>query len=108
MAANYVKLTSIYLKLWKLIDIHFPGHHWLEVTEESEGALKKEIQQTLEDDLSWASEQENLREDINRTLKIVESKVETDWLFHAQTQRAVMQDKALKAADQIRADDWVL
>lgn len=107
MVAKYERLTSIYLKLWKLIDIHFPGHHWLEITEESKGALKSEIHQTLEDGLSWAPEPQNLCEDINRTLKLVESKVETDWLFRAQELRTVMQDKALQAADQIHEDDLV-
>lgn len=108
MGANYVKLASIYLRLWKLIDIHFPGHHWLEMTEESEKVLRDEIRQTLKDDLSWAPELDALRQDISQTLEILEAKVETDWLLRAQKMRTDMQDKALKAVDQIREDGFVL
>jgi hypothetical protein len=108
MGANYVKLASTYLRLWKLIDIHFPGHHWLEITEESEKVLKDEIYKTLKGDLSWAPESGALREDISQTLELVESKVETDWILRAQKMRTGMQDKALKAVDQIREDSFVL
>lgn len=102
MPAHPVKLASIYLKLWKLIDIHFPGHRWLEITEESEKTLKSEIYQLLEDELSWSPNPKALREDMKRTLALVESKLETDWFFRAQGMRTDMQDKALRAASQIQ------
>jgi hypothetical protein len=43
MPSKYELLTSFYLALWKLIDLQFPAHHWLELTPESEDKLFEEI-----------------------------------------------------------------
>ena len=103
MDDDHLGQASIYLKLWKLIDIHFPGHHWLELTEESEDDLEREIRQVLEH-LPSPSERNAVRRDIEETLKLVESKSETDWLVRAQQMRANMQDKALEAAGRVCPD----
>ncbi len=109
MDADYLEQASIYLKLWKLIDIHFPGHHWLELTDESEDDLKGEIEGVLED-LSRSSERNALRRDIEETLELVESWSGKDWSrsLRAQQMRTDMQSKALEAAGQIRQGDSVL
>lgn len=106
MELNFVKLSSIYLKLWKLVDLHFPGHHWFEIVDESEEILSKEIKQILEEDTSWAPNVEKLTSDIKNTLALVtasEIVPEEEWFKNARQMRTYLRDEALSAVDKIMA-----
>lgn len=91
------------MKLWKLLDLFFPGHQWLEISEESVEGVQAEVSRLSQEDLSWAAEQEGkLREDIHRVLGLLDQRGTPTWILEATRFRDEFQEEAFKAVEEIR------
>jgi signal transduction histidine kinase len=106
LADDAERLALFDLALWKLVDIHFPGHHWLESVSESKPDLIREIHSYLESDISsWARDLEKIRADANRVLELVSnSAVDPSWIDRAGQLRRSFQDCALKYSNRLRRE----
>lgn len=103
MKRDAVRLASAYLKLWKLLDLFFPGHQWLEISEESVEGVLAEVQRLSNDDLSWAAQEEGkLQEDVQRALGLLSQKVSATWMLEAARLRDRFQEEAFSAVEEIR------
>ena len=104
MAYDPLKLTEFYLALWKLLDIGFPSHHWLELSSESAEGIEAEIERMVgrpvaritENDLTWGDDPRNLQKDLSDTVQLAREAIKSaDWIAKADTLRSSLRDKAL-------------
>ena len=98
------RMAFAYLALWKLVDVQFPDHNWLEILPESQEELETELRDLLTTKLEWAEDPAGLRDEIQRTLAFVRvNKIkDPDWRKEAEALRKYYQERALKYTDDIQ------
>jgi hypothetical protein len=104
-----LKLTIVYLRLWKYCDVVLQesakqtSSKFLEVTPIDRGALEKELSSTAQSKLGWADNSAELRDEINDTLALGRKpdKSETDYAVLS-SYRESFQRKALEYSGELR------
>lgn len=101
------RLTLFYLALWKLVDIHFPGHQWLESISESKPDLLEEVSSYLKSDpQSWTENPERIKADADRALKLVgASEIDPGWIVRADELRRSFQESALRYSKRLGREE---
>lgn len=103
MGVDLSRLTQLYLALWKLVDIQFPGHNWLELTTYSQPKLEARVSAIGVG--PWAEDEGTVRDDIEGALKVARSEERTGaWLAEATLLRGLLLDRALGLAERLAAE----
>src|SRR3954467_2229016 len=87
-------LTSIFLTLWKRLDMLFPGHQWLEAVPVDERELDQQIRAYKTADLTWCPNEDDVRRDIEAVQALIRSDRDSAWLERV----AALRDRLLDIA----------
>ncbi len=91
-------MVGAYAVLWKLLDLKFPEHHWLEVVPEDEAKILKEVQGFLSREIGLptpSGEEGRLKSDARLALEVFQDwKNDENWYKTAGELKARFQEKA--------------
>src|SRR5579871_4322403 len=97
------KTAAAYLTLWKALDVHFPGHELLEITNEKAADVTAEVEVLSKQDINrWAYDPTTLTDAIENTLKRLRQRVKDEsWFNETRILKDCFRDKALNYAEHL-------